>query len=122
MGITSYERTVTLLRNICLLHSIIAIAIVIVHHQMKLFLSLFVLASSAWSFVPTGVHIRPSFSLDAKHVQKKATKKANRNRPRKSRPSDINRKPTNYNLLYHLPNTPLSKTKKTEVVCFVLRK
>merc|ERR1711862_384898 len=112
MGITSYERTVTLLRNICLLHSIIAIAIVIVHHQMKLFLSLFVLASSAWSFVPTGVHIRPSFSLDAKHVQKKATKKANRNRPRKSRPSDINRKPTNYNVIIPPPEYTIIEDKE----------
>ena len=37
-----------------------------------------------------------STSLNAKHVQNKAAKKANKNRPRKSRPSDINRKPTNY--------------------------
>jgi len=37
-----------------------------------------------------------STSLDAKHVQKKAAKKSNHNRPRKSRPSDINRKPVVY--------------------------
>lgn len=37
-----------------------------------------------------------SVSLDAKHVNNKAAKKANHDRPRKSRPSDINRKPTNY--------------------------
>jgi hypothetical protein len=34
--------------------------------------------------------------LDAKHVQKKAAKKHAHNRPRKSRPSDINRKPVVY--------------------------
>ena len=37
-----------------------------------------------------------SVSLDAKHANNKAAKKANHDRPRKSRPSDINRKPTNY--------------------------
>lgn len=34
--------------------------------------------------------------LNAKHVQNKAARKANHNRPRKSRPSDINRKPVVY--------------------------
>ena len=33
-----------------------------------------------------------STSLNAKHVQNKAAAKHNHNRPRKSRPSDINRK------------------------------
>ena len=37
-----------------------------------------------------------STTLDAKHVNNKAARKANHNRPRKSRPSDINRKPTDY--------------------------
>lgn len=37
-----------------------------------------------------------SVSLDAKHVNNKAARKANHDRPRKSRPSDINRKPTSY--------------------------
>ena len=37
-----------------------------------------------------------SVALDAKHANNKAAKKANHDRPRKSRPSDINRKPTNY--------------------------
>jgi len=32
----------------------------------------------------------------AKHANNKAAKKANHNRPRKSRPSDINRKPVVY--------------------------
>jgi len=35
-------------------------------------------------------------SLDAKHANNKAAKKANHDRPRKSRPSDINRKPVEY--------------------------
>mmetsp|Transcript_18475 Transcript_18475/g.25423 ORF Transcript_18475/g.25423 Transcript_18475/m.25423 type:complete len:97 (+) Transcript_18475:155-445(+) len=34
--------------------------------------------------------------LDAKHVNKKAAKRMHHRRPRKSRPSDINRKPTDY--------------------------
>eukprot|EP00984_Skeletonema_dohrnii_P018314 scaffold8530_cov154-Skeletonema_dohrnii-CCMP3373.AAC.5 len=37
-----------------------------------------------------------TISLDAKHANNKAAKKAAHNRPKKSRPSDINRKPTNY--------------------------
>lgn len=37
-----------------------------------------------------------STSLNAKHVQNKAAKKSNHNRPRKSRPSDINRKAVVY--------------------------
>jgi len=37
-----------------------------------------------------------STSLDAKHVNNKAAKKAAHNRPKKSRPSDINRKPVVY--------------------------
>jgi hypothetical protein len=37
-----------------------------------------------------------SVALDAKHANDKAAKKANANRPRKSRPSDINRRPTSY--------------------------
>mmetsp|Transcript_2232 Transcript_2232/g.3177 ORF Transcript_2232/g.3177 Transcript_2232/m.3177 type:complete len:92 (-) Transcript_2232:190-465(-) len=57
------------------------------------------LATSASAFVPVstpfGVAIS-STSLDAKHVQNKAARKANHNRPRKSRPSDINRKPVVY--------------------------
>ena len=34
--------------------------------------------------------------MNAKHVNNKAAKKANHNRPKKSRPSDINRKPVVY--------------------------
>lgn len=37
-----------------------------------------------------------SVALGAKHVQNKAARKANHNRPRKSRPSDINRAPVVY--------------------------
>ena len=46
------------------------------------------------------VHSRfPAFSaLFAKHAQKKAAKWAKDKRPRKSRPSDINRKPIVYEL------------------------
>ncbi|KAL3783690.1 hypothetical protein HJC23_000099 [Cyclotella cryptica] len=39
---------------------------------------------------------RRRVSLNAKHANNKAAKKANHNRPRKSRPSDIHRKPTDY--------------------------
>lgn len=35
-------------------------------------------------------------SLNAKHVENKAARKAAANRPKKSRPSDINRKPVVY--------------------------
>ena len=38
----------------------------------------------------------PFSSLEAKHVNKKATKKHQDRRPKKSRPSDINRKPVEY--------------------------
>lgn len=58
--------------------------------------SLIVLASSASAFVPAGAPLRTGVSLDAKHVNNKAARKANHDRPRKSRPSDINRAPTNY--------------------------
>lgn len=34
--------------------------------------------------------------LNAKHVQNKGAKKAAHNRPKKSRPSDVNRKPVVY--------------------------
>ena len=37
-----------------------------------------------------------SVCLDAKHVNNKAAKKAHKNRPKKSRPSDINRAPVVY--------------------------
>ncbi|KAL7436139.1 hypothetical protein ACHAXH_005034 [Discostella pseudostelligera] len=58
--------------------------------------SLLVLAASASAFVPSVVPLRTCVSLEAKHANDKAAKKANANRPRKSRPSDIKRKPTNY--------------------------
>merc|ERR1712087_14383 len=57
------------------------------------------LFSTASAFVPSATPFavgRDSLCLDAKHVNNKAARKANHNRPRKSRPSDINRKPTNY--------------------------
>ena len=37
-----------------------------------------------------------SITLNAKHVQNKAARKAAHNRPKKHRPSDINRKPVVY--------------------------
>lgn len=52
-----------------------------------------------WKFYYTSKFERIYFystSLDAKHVQNKAARKANHNRPKKSRPSDINRKPVVY--------------------------
>lgn len=49
-----------------------------------------------------------SVSLDAKHANDKAAKKANANRPRKSRPSDINRKPTNYPTFVKPPEYTIS--------------
>ena len=44
-----------------------------------------------------------SVSLDAKHANNKAAKKANHNRPRKSRPSDIHRKPVVYDEIIKPP-------------------
>jgi hypothetical protein len=40
----------------------------------------------------------PSTALNAKHANDKAAKWAASKRPKKSRPSDINRKPTQYEL------------------------
>mmetsp|Transcript_15701 Transcript_15701/g.15103 ORF Transcript_15701/g.15103 Transcript_15701/m.15103 type:complete len:98 (-) Transcript_15701:79-372(-) len=63
--------------------------------------SVLLLASSANAFAPAtstplfGIS-RDSVCLNAKHVQKKATKRTAHRRPRKSRLSDINRKPTDY--------------------------
>mmetsp|Transcript_2971 Transcript_2971/g.6429 ORF Transcript_2971/g.6429 Transcript_2971/m.6429 type:complete len:80 (-) Transcript_2971:1455-1694(-) len=58
--------------------------------------SIALLASSASAFVPASTPFRTCLSLDAKHANNKAAKKANHDRPRKSRPSDINRKPVEY--------------------------
>ena len=61
-----------------------------------------VLLSAVQAFVPSttpfGVVSRDvvSTALNAKHVENKAARKAAANRPKKSRPSDINRKPTSY--------------------------
>ncbi|KAL3772831.1 hypothetical protein ACHAW5_009508 [Stephanodiscus triporus] len=70
--------------------------------------SLLVLATSASAFIPSVVPLRTSVSLDAKHANDKAAKKANANRPRKSRPSDINRKPTNYPTFVKPPEYTIS--------------
>ncbi|KAL7486456.1 hypothetical protein ACHAW6_012055 [Cyclotella cf. meneghiniana] len=63
---------------------------------MKSTAILFLLASAAQAFVPSISSVRTCLSLHAKHANNKAAKKANHNRPRKSRPSDIHRKPTDY--------------------------
>lgn len=42
------------------------------------------------------LHEFNSVCLDAKHVNNKGAKKAAKRRPKKSRPSDINRKPVVY--------------------------
>ena len=47
-------------------------------------------------FSPPPPNPLPFSSLEAKHVNKKATKKHQDRRPKKSRPSDINRKPVEY--------------------------
>mmetsp|Transcript_23005 Transcript_23005/g.32411 ORF Transcript_23005/g.32411 Transcript_23005/m.32411 type:complete len:92 (-) Transcript_23005:188-463(-) len=67
---------------------------------MKLFsIATLLLLTPADAFIPAtqpfGV-ARNAICLEAKHVQKKAARKAAHNRPKKSRPSDINRKPTIY--------------------------
>lgn len=55
----------------------------------------------------------------AHHVQKKGARKANANRPKKSRLSDRNRKPTNYPALPDIPwmspTKSLTKQKKKQV-------
>ena len=51
---------------------------------------------------PSVCHVCPSFVV-AHHVQKKATRGHNAYRPRKSRPSDIYRKPPSYPALPDLP-------------------
>lgn len=51
--------------------------------------------------------------LMSKHAVAKGAKKMHRSRPRKTRPSDINRKPTNYNYevggKYFNPNKPVGE-------------
>ena len=63
---------------------------------MKSAAALLLLASVADAFVPSISSARRCVTLSAKHANNKAAKKAAHNRPRKSRPSDINRKPPNY--------------------------
>lgn len=55
----------------------------------------------------------PAVSM-AHHVQKKATKKHQANRPRKTRPSDINRKPVEYPAIPDIPwMSPVGEQKVT---------
>eukprot|EP00620_Florenciella_sp_RCC1587_P014694 CAMPEP_0182572030 /NCGR_PEP_ID=MMETSP1324-20130603/15750_1 /TAXON_ID=236786 /ORGANISM="Florenciella sp., Strain RCC1587" /LENGTH=83 /DNA_ID=CAMNT_0024786811 /DNA_START=52 /DNA_END=303 /DNA_ORIENTATION=- len=64
--------------------------------------------SVAVAFTPAAV--RPNTRVNticmAKHVQHKAAKNKEVNRPRKHRPSDINRKPVTYELTELLKNAP----------------
>mmetsp|Transcript_1586 Transcript_1586/g.2911 ORF Transcript_1586/g.2911 Transcript_1586/m.2911 type:complete len:81 (-) Transcript_1586:59-301(-) len=62
-------------------------------------LLVFVLLSVATAFVPAPLAFQPSTTaLSAKHAMKKAAKGHNAYRPKKSRPSDKNRKPVVYEL------------------------
>ncbi|PXF41204.1 hypothetical protein BWQ96_09059 [Gracilariopsis chorda] len=71
------------------------------------FVNAAVLPRTGLSYASTSVSVRPATAaptvhspLDiraAKHVQFKGTKKAYRTRPKKHRPSDINRKPPPFN-------------------------
>mmetsp|Transcript_4177 Transcript_4177/g.8065 ORF Transcript_4177/g.8065 Transcript_4177/m.8065 type:complete len:82 (-) Transcript_4177:82-327(-) len=56
----------------------------------------FAAVASTSAFAPPTFGIRTEVCLSAKHVNKKGAKKAAADRPKKSRLSDINRKPTNY--------------------------
>jgi len=60
-----------------------------------LFLSMLV---SALAFAPVHNFFGLDTSLDAKHVQDKAARWARAKRPKKTRPSDINRKPIVYEI------------------------
>lgn len=57
-----------------------------------------------------------SICLDAKHVNKKAARKSNHTRPRKSRPSDINRKAPVYPSFEKPPEYTISDAPATPVV------
>jgi hypothetical protein len=90
---------------------------------MKTVLLLLVLVASVAAFAPQtlGVSSSQSSALYAKHVQKKAAKWAKDKRPRKSRLSDINRKPVVYELTsitkpaeYDISDAPASPAKKAE--------
>ncbi|GMI24999.1 hypothetical protein TrCOL_g12024 [Triparma columacea] len=69
---------------------------------MKLLTFLFALLTlapaTAFFGVSTPTSAFSSTSLSAKHAMKKAAKGHNAYRPKKSRPSDINRKAPSYNL------------------------
>lgn len=80
------------------------------HHPERAsmaFVNAAVLPRTGLSYASTSVSVRPATAaptvhspLDiraAKHVQFKGTKKAYRTRPKKHRPSDINRKPPPFN-------------------------
>lgn len=80
--------------------------------------------SSTSGFVPTVPHsfaIRTyDVCLDAKHVQNKATKKHRKRRPKKSRPSDINRAKVEYPAFvkppeYTLVGEPAAFSRRSEM-------
>eukprot|EP00523_Entomoneis_sp_CCMP467_P007395 CAMPEP_0168734376 /NCGR_PEP_ID=MMETSP0724-20121128/8781_1 /TAXON_ID=265536 /ORGANISM="Amphiprora sp., Strain CCMP467" /LENGTH=90 /DNA_ID=CAMNT_0008781477 /DNA_START=60 /DNA_END=332 /DNA_ORIENTATION=- len=56
------------------------------------------LLSQVAAFAPQLFGARPELSLSAKYVNDKAARWAAAKRPKKSRPSDINRKPVVYEL------------------------
>lgn len=65
-------------------------------------------SASAFAPAPTSFGItRDLICLNAKHVQNKATKKHTKRRPKKRRPSDINRKKVEYP---ELPTPPAEFT------------
>mmetsp|Transcript_34516 Transcript_34516/g.41292 ORF Transcript_34516/g.41292 Transcript_34516/m.41292 type:complete len:95 (+) Transcript_34516:66-350(+) len=77
------------------------------------------LASSANAFAPASSPFgvaRNAICLDAKHVNKKAARKSNHTRPRKSRPSDINRKVPVYPSFEKPPEYTISDAPATPVV------
>eukprot|EP00547_Thalassionema_nitzschioides_P007935 CAMPEP_0194199348 /NCGR_PEP_ID=MMETSP0156-20130528/406_1 /TAXON_ID=33649 /ORGANISM="Thalassionema nitzschioides, Strain L26-B" /LENGTH=100 /DNA_ID=CAMNT_0038924233 /DNA_START=43 /DNA_END=345 /DNA_ORIENTATION=- len=61
-------------------------------------LALLLASASAFAPLPFGVTQSSNTVCFAKHVKKKATKWAAHKRPKKSRPSDIHRKPIVYEL------------------------
>mmetsp|Transcript_4682 Transcript_4682/g.6083 ORF Transcript_4682/g.6083 Transcript_4682/m.6083 type:complete len:91 (+) Transcript_4682:144-416(+) len=67
---------------------------------MKSFIAVLcaLLLAQVSAFAPALFGVRPDSALAAKHVRDKAAKWAASKRPKKSRPSDINRTPVIYEL------------------------
>jgi len=73
------------------------------------------------AFAPQLFGVRPDSALAAKHVNDKAARWAAAKRPKKSRPSDINRKPIVYELTsitkpseYSISDAPASPAVKAD--------